>query len=343
MNVSELKRLADWFVDIHSQLLSHYQALLDPIQHNANNPNKQTVENQLDALLVYLRSMTFDELSLQQLEMLKGLEIEKFIGNEGARYVEDSIRTAEYDPATAVSRITTALQKLNEAHSGFTEYQEALKSLGIDSADSPEAHDSIIIRVGFQNDAAIRNVTNWKDSAKDWYEIIRGLALASDEAPEDTEIIGASTGSIILILAGTLSVTTLLALISKNIASVTKEVIGIQGQVEDLRHKKWLNATIEKEFKKQEEGLKDKALAEIVELIKARLPNLNGEQVTALEGSIKKLLAFNEKGGNVDFVAPDVDGSEGSREKLTEVLAAIRGYQTEREQIKSLTDQRSSG
>lgn len=348
MNVNELERLADWFLDIFVQLSPLYQNLLTPIQHNANQAGKQPVEAQLNELLIYLRGMALDELSYQQILILKDLKLDQFIGNEGANYVEASIRTAEYDPATAVDRVNTALEKLNEANSGFSKFRNALNALGLSGTSSQEANDSIIIRVGFQNDASIKNVTNWKDSAKDWYDIIRGLALAANEAPETTEIIGASTGSIILILAGTLSVTTLLALISKNIAFVTKEVIGIQDAVEDLRHKKWLNATMEKEFKKTEETLKAQAMTKIVKLIKARLPDLDGEQVTALEVSVKKLLAFNEKGGNVDFVSPNVgDGNstetEADTEKLQGVLAEIRGYQTEREQIKSLTFQRASG
>lgn len=348
MNVSELERLAVWYVDHYSQLSSLYNNLLSPIRHNASEAGKQPVESQLVALLDYLQGMTFENLSLQQLRLLSNLGVDQFIGRDGALYVEGSVRTAEYDPATAVNRINDALSKLSEAHSGFTQYEGALEALGCVNADAQEEHESIIIRVGFQNDASIENVTDWKESAKDWYEIIRGLAMAAGEAPEDTKIIGASTGSIILILAGTLSVTTLLALISKNIASVASDVIGIKNQVEDLRHKKWLSAAMEREFKKKEDSLKGAALKNILGLIKKRLPNLDGEKVTALEGSIKKLLSFNEKGGNVDFVAPETkdntdeeiqDGNEERLNALTGVLAVIRDYQATREKLKLLTDQ----
>ncbi len=285
----------------------------------------------------------FDELSIQQLRMLADLGVEQFIGRVGAQYIEGTIRTAEYDSATAVDLINAALSKLSEAHSGFSQYRSSLKALGVDGADDQADHDAIIIRVGFQNDASIENITDWKESAKDWYAIIRGLALAADEAPEDTKIIGASTGSIILILAGTLSVTTLLALISKNIASIAKEVIGIRNQVEDLRHKKWLNTIIEKEFKKKEEALKTAALTDIIALIKKRIPNIDGEKSAALEISIKNLLAFNEKGGNFDFVSPDNAVSSGGDgqdlDALVEVQTVIRDYQATREQLKLLTDQ----
>lgn len=347
MNIDELNRLADWYNDEYMQLNKLYNNLLSPIQQNATQTSKVPVENQLENLLSFLRSMSFEELSLRQLQMLSDFGVDSFIGRDGAQYVEGSIRTAEYDPATAVERITAAMSKLGELHTGLNQYHNALTALGLDDHDGQETVDSIVIRVGFQNGAAINNVTEWKESAKDWYEIIRGLALAAGEAPEETKIIGASSGSIILIFAGTIQVTTLLALVSKVVASVAKEIIGIQNQIEDLRHKKWLNATIENEFKKQEEALKGKSLTDIIALIRGRLPNLDGEQVTALEGSIKKLLTFNEKGGNVDFVAPEAqatteeseeEGSDENLDPLAEVQAVIREYQATREQLKLLTD-----
>jgi hypothetical protein len=352
MNIDELRQLSDWYLLHYSELNSLYGGLLSPIQHNASQPSKQPVESQLELLLAYLREMKFDELSLQQLRMLSSLGVDSYVGSEGAVFVDAAIRTSEFDPATAASKISGAQNKLNQAHSAFSSYLASLKSLGLEQSAVDKESDSITIRVGFQNDASINNVTDWKESAKDWYDIIRGLALASSEAPEDTKVVGASTGSIILILAGTLPVTTLLALISKNIASVAKDVIGIGNQIEDLRHKKLLNSVIENELKKQEKEKKDKALEDIVAIIKLRIPDLDGEKVTGLEGSIKKLLLFNEKGGNVDFVAPeaDVDGSDaepddkdGTLTALVEARTEIHEYQSVREQIKMLTDMTDKG
>ena len=140
-----------------------------------------------------------------------------------------------------------------------------------------------------------------------------------------------------------LSVTTLLALISKNIASVAKDVIGIGNEIEDLRRKKLLNNTIEKELRNMEKEKKDQAVSDIVELIKGKIHHLDGEKITALTGSIKKLLSFNERGGNVDFVAPEADIGESKdidkpTTALAEARAAIQEYQGVREQIKLLAN-----
>jgi hypothetical protein len=293
--------------------------------------------------------MKFEELSLQQIKLLNDLGVSPYIGVAGANFVDKAIRTSDYDPQTAVNKLSGALAALSSAHSGFSTYRKSLDALGLGETDERDA-DCITILIGFRSDASINNVSDWRDAGKDWYEIIRGIALAANEAPEDTKITGASTGSIILILAGTLAVTKLLAMISKNVASVAKDMIDIANQIEELRGKKLLNSVIEKELRKTEQKKKEAAHAEILKEIGLDLPNLDGEQKSALEVSIKKLLAFNEKGGNVDFVAPQVDEKDGQDEgddsdtaktALSQVRSAIHQYQNVREQIKLLEDKYS--
>lgn len=348
MNINELENLSIWFAEQYPEVYELYQNLMRPIQYNASQPTKQPLENELSSLIEYLNSMRFDELSLQQLKLLSDLGVIVYLGPEGAQFVEAVVKKSDYDPSTAYTQLNQAATKLTEAHSGFEAYLASLRLLGLEKPLYAEDVQYITIRIGFQSDAAINNVTDWKDSARDWYEIIRGLALAVNEAPEETKVVGASTGSIILILAGTLSVTTLLALISKNVASVARDVIGIGNEIEELRKKKLLNSVIEKELKKQEQKRKDEAHAEIIKLIEEKIDDLDGEKKNALDASIKKLLTFNEKGGNVDFVAPDDEDSEEEESEtdgleplsaLSEARQAIQSYQQVREQVKLLTDQ----
>jgi hypothetical protein len=356
MNVDELNRLAEWYNEHFPRLSSLYNALISPIQHNASQPNKQTVEDQMEQLLSYLSEMKFDDLSIQQLNMLSKIGVDRFIGAAGVSCVNSVIRTSNYDPATAAQKLNEAIQSIASAHSGFTSYINAVSSLKALDQKNDDEDKFITIRVGFQNDASIDNITDWKDSGKDWYDIIRGLSLACGEAPEDTKVIGAASGSIILILAGTYSLTKLLALISKSVSSVAKDVIEVRSSVEDLRQKKLLTEAMQKEFTQIENGKKSGALSEILKTIESKIPRMDGEVRNALKGSIQKLLSFNEKGGNVDFVAPDTqeDGSSGEpnaggessgdlKVALAEAQAAIREYQGERENLKLLMHQTKGG
>lgn len=85
--------------------------------------------------------------------------------------------------------------------------------------------------------------------------------------------------------------------------------------------------------------------------INERIPDLDGEQVTAPDASIKKLPTFNENGGSVDLLTPEVDDEEvgqsdeanAERNELTEVRALIHDYQAMREETKLLEGQSERG
>jgi hypothetical protein len=191
MNVQELMQLANWVEAVIPTRGQNYEALLNLLQHNASQPNKQAIEEELSTLLSSLRATNFDELSLQQLKMLESLGVRKYLGEEGATFVESTIQTSNYDPATAVSKIQDAINATNRAVAGLAAYQSALRQLDIKPEEFENIDNHIVIRVGFQNEAAIDNVTDWKESAKDWYDIIRGLALAANEGvyPLDVRMI----------------------------------------------------------------------------------------------------------------------------------------------------------
>jgi hypothetical protein len=305
MNVDELYRLGGWYAHQFSELNTLYGALLEPINHNANQSDKRPVESELNALTGFLADQHFDELSLEQLKMLSSLGVDVYIGPEGAAYVEAAVRTSNYDPATAVQRLNAAVQSINSTRGLLAAYVEAVNNLGFGPDDVLAEDGLITIRVGFQNDVAINNVTEWKDTAKEWYDIVRGLSMACDESPEDVKVIGAATGSLILILAGTAAFTALLAQISKHITTAAKDIIGVRMEVENLRQKKLLTKGMEAELKKIEKEKTDGAITTIEKLLEGKVKVQVGDVSVALTSSIKKLLTFSEKGGTVDFVAPE--------------------------------------
>jgi hypothetical protein len=343
MNIDELYRLATWYAEQYPELIRLYNELLGPINHNASQPDKRPIEAQLNALAEFLANPRFDELSIEQLKMLTSIGVDTYLGQEGANYVNSVVRTSNYDPATAVDRLNAAVQGLNNAGTLLAAYAEAARNLGF-GEDHAEAADGLItIRVGFQNDVAINTVTDWKDTAKEWYDIIRGLSMACEEKPEDVKVIGADTGSVILILAGTAVFAALLARISKNITGVAKDVISVRVEMENLRQKSILTKTMEVEFKRIEKEKTDGAVTTIEKLIEDKIKDKDGDVRAALISSVKKLLTFNEKGGTVDFVSPEkeegsADAGDGLRAALIEAQEAIREYRGERESLKLLSD-----
>lgn len=350
MDVQELFLLSEWYEGHFPRLRELYTALHNVLENNASQPNQQPVEQPLDELSAYLGEMNLGELSLQQLSLLEELDVRILVGIEGKNFVENTVKTSTYDPATTEQKIQASLQSINETNGKLSAYKSAVASIGIEPDSFEDLEGRITVRIGFKNQASIENVTQWKSSSKEWYDIVRGIAMAAGESPEDTKVIGASKGSIILILASTYTVTKLLATISKHVTGIAKDVISVGIERENLRQKKLLTKTMDAELTKFEKEKRESGLKEITGALEQMLPDsVQGDVKTALESSVKKILSFNEKGGDVDFVSPpaneDIDGDPEDGEEIDEVQAEIsqvrqiiQEYQEEREVVRLLED-----
>lgn len=346
MNVNELVQLANWFAERHPKLSRLYAALQNPVQHNASQPNKQPLEEQLKALTAYLRSMSFEALSLEQIAVLEARDVAQYLGPRGAAFVDSTIRVSDYDPATAVQKLQNARAAIDGTLTALNGYETALAALEVDLQQFEEPDDFITIRVGFRRDASIDNVVELKRAANDWHEIIRGVSRAVGEAPESTKVVGAGTGSIILILASTAVVTFLLARISKHLTGVAHDIISVESARARLKRDKMLTEAMDAEFKAMIKEKKESAHDTIMEEAKKDHPDMDGDAANALSKAVTKLLAFNRKGGDLDFVAPTTDNDEESDEEsvtpATELLAtreAIEEYHRMRDELRLLTDQ----
>lgn len=344
MDIRELEKLAVWYGEHFDRIGPLYHALIAPIRHNATQPQKLPVEEPLTDLIRQLRRTNFEALSIEQLNLLDKLEVSQYLGQGGADYVDAIVRTANYDPTTANARLNEAVGKLGNVRSYLDNFLESLSQLTLRNQE--EESDFITIRVSFQNEASITNMTEWKRSAADWYDIIRGIAMIRDEAPEDIRVVSATKGSIILTLAAGAAVTELLARIAKHITGTAKDVLELAHSREDLKQKKMLTKVIADEFDRLTTERKANTIYEIVDSFKDVLGDGAGDKLTALTKSVEKLLKFNEKGGTVDFVMPEnddedeVDEAKAQAAAPSDILAAkraIQDYQKVREQVKLLS------
>lgn len=345
MDIRELEKLAVWYGEHFDRIGPLYHALIAPIQHNATQPQKIPVEEPLNDLIRQLRWTDFEALSIEQLNLLDKLEVSQYLGQDGADFVDAIVRTANYDPTTANTKLNEAVGKLGNVRSYLDSFLQSLSQLALRNQE--EESDFITIRVSFQNEASITNMTEWKRSASDWYDIIRGIAMVRDEAPEDIRVVSATKGSIILTLAAGAAVTELLARIAKHITGTAKDVLELAHSREDLKQKKMLTKVMADEFDRLTTERKANTVQEIVAEFKDVLGDGGGDKLTALTKSVEKLLKFNEKGGTVDFVMPEndddedeVDEAEAQAAAPSDILAAkraIQDYQEVREQVKLLS------
>jgi hypothetical protein len=174
------------------------------------------------------------------------------------------------------------------------------------------------------------------------------MRLNVGEAPEETRVIGATKGYLVLILGTTYALTKLLSTITKYVTNTVKDLVSVLDSIEDLRQKKLLNAIMEKELNKKKVDIKKQRMSEL----KSELKNfaqrkVSGEEENALDQSIERLFEFGEAGGDVDFVTPildnDTDGQDedeaATNDTMNEIRLVrnlIRDYQEVRESLRLL-------
>ena len=338
MEVQEVIRLSDWFDEHLDQAINAYTNLVSVLQNNTRQPEKLPVQEPLEDLMKVLAAMPTEQLSLLQFRMLETLEVSDLIGRRGAQWIEVTVKTTTYDPATTFQSAHDANSKLQNAKTQLGSFGSAAAGVGIVRSNLEEETDHLLINIIFQNDVSIENVRDWKKMSAEWEQIIAGLAAAVGERPEDVAVAGVSNGSIIVTLGATAAVTKLLAMISKHIVGIAHDILSVQTKAEELRQARIMTKTMEVEFKQLEQTKRDEGKAEIAGEIDCALPDLEPEIRSKLQKSVDKALAFGEAGGEVDFVLPDREEDEETEvdKAIDEIRTLVEDQQRVRQEVKLL-------
>lgn len=339
MDVNEVVSLAQWIEEYIHPANSSYEELVAALEQNANSTSKVAIRDLLEKVKKELLSMPVEQLTLQQTDLLNELEVRDLLGKEGWRFIERTVKEGNYDPASAAQDSRNAKQKLDKLVTLFRKTKQALHDVRIEG--TPDyTDDKVTVRVRFTGGADIVNVVDLRKWSGEWVDISRGIALAVGERPEDVEVKGATTGSLILILGTTLSVATVLALIMKQVAQTVKSSMEIAHSLEDFKMKRLINKEIEDAFKKRRKEIEDGGVDETLTLVKEKL----GDKVTnELEGglkkSIEKVFSFASKGGEVDMLPPpepETNPNEDPDEEVIDTIASIKEISDNIEEMRSI-------
>jgi hypothetical protein len=343
MDTGELYNLSGWVITNLEAIQQKYHSLADILDHNATQPSKQPVKEQLSSLISAVKAMPLDELSMQQRHLLVKIGIDQLIGDQGAVYVKRVVTESNFDPATSAKDIRSAEQTLNTSMNKFQQIKQSLDDAGLSfETDKQIDKERYVVKLTFKDDAALTDVVRLKHWSSDWHEILRGMSLWVDEAPESTKIVGASNGSIILTLATTYGVVKIFALIAREVTNTLLTAVQLADTIEDLRAKRFLNREIEKSLRQQQKQNESEGVQKSLDAIKtANLVDggIDGEKETALRRSIEKFYNFSNKGGDVDFISPPTDGGttdEESKEEAVDVALIISEISRLRSDIRLL-------
>ena len=173
-----------------------------------------------------------------------------------------------------------------------------------------------LIRVRFTADAGIYNVVDFKDWSAVWYDILRGFAVATGNAPEEFRFVGASSGSVVAMFAADpVNVAAVVLAVERGLA-ITNQVLDLKLKATEIKQSpldsKAIQDAIAKGISQALNNGPEQVAAEIE--TQFSLEGNDGEQKNALRHGIGKMFEFFDKGGEVDFVVPKKLESEPTEE-----------------------------
>lgn len=340
MQITELLKLTKWFEtniskkEIPQKYSALHAKMNQNIRRNVNqrtNQNLVPFENEKKDLVSAINKINFHSLSLEQIKFLEKLHITDLLGTVGVNQIEDILTNNVLDIATATSKVQELSNRISTAQKTINELSSTLgNSFEIEENDEVEDGNTLM-RIYFQNDVSINNLTNFKKLSANWYDIGRGIAMAQGKSPEDFKIIGAQKGSIVFDMVVAVGIAKSVSTILLEVFKVADRFLELVKKSEEIKNLKLNNKKIDQEIKKEAEKEKEEGIKTILNISIKEL-NINekveGDKVTALETSIKKLIDFTQNGGLVDFVQPnEKNETENNRDeikKLKENISEIR-------------------
>ena len=296
-------------------------------------------------LLNFLRNISFDELSDQQIKLLHKSGMSSYMGPDGAYHLEEALRKAADDPVAQNGIIQTAQMIWNDSLSAIQDLEFGITRLGLEWGPPKEISDGVVIQLHFDGEAKISEVAELKKWSNDWYDIARGITACVDGKPEDIRIIGASTGSVILTLVAIATTASLLASISVSVAQILLQIQKVRMDQEDYRHKKIMNQKIEDGFKDTIDHIRSHAAENVVnQLIRSTASVLPPEIVSQLNLAIEKFIVYTEKGGEIDLIAPADSKSTDNdlnvaRKEILQFKNQVRAIRSEMKRLTPPTSQ----
>ena len=313
MQTEELLQLSNWFKDnvVKNNIPQNYTNLYNKMNLNVRRQNglqNQPFIDEKNKLFTSLSKIHFEDLTIEQIKFLEEFKIDKLINEEAIKIITNDLTSNTLDISSATNIIKEYNDKIINAQNKFLEINELLSQYFKVNLKNEINENEVLMRLYFQEGMSIDNLNDLKKLSANWYDISRGIAMALNQTPEDFRVIGAKKGSIIIDLAVTVGVATAVSKILLEALKVADRVLDIRKKVEEIKALKLSNKKIELELKKEADTERESGIKVIVEetINQLKINSENeGDKITAIEKSVKKLIDFTENGGQVDFVQHD--------------------------------------
>ena len=342
MEVAEIFDLMAWYQSNSQQVSKQYQILQAVLQHNATQNQRKPVREPLQELTQGLKSLPMTELNLQQVAQLDEIGVGRYLGIRGAEFVERVVTESSYDTATSAQEMKTAADKVNSVKQMLASLTSTLEAAGFhpDQTEEEINENSAMARIQFRQDASISNIADMKKWSTDWNDIARGVGHLVNETPDDMKVVGASKGSIIVCVTGSMALISAFAFMSKKVSGIVLDMLKVQNAIEDLRHKRISNDTIEKSMRDDLRMREGTLVDDIIAGLKGRAAGFAQEHDAHLKTAVKKYVDFSKKGGEVDYLQPpepEIDEEDGQEDDQARLIGDLRELISEIRSIKGET------
>lgn len=302
MLAEELAAIPQWIErEVVSKGIPQLYANLASILQNNANGSPQSFAAQKEELIAAIESVASNALTDAQRDFIEDqLRLLPHLGHRGVDSIESILFKNSLDIATAAREMGRISGEVQWAVDRSSQIKAALSGL-VEPDES--VSEEVLLRIVFDHKAAIQDITDFKKWAAEWHDIGRGIAMSVGETPRDLRVVGAQTGSIIITLATTYAIARVASSIILKALEVAERVQGLRKVQLEIEALKLSNQAALKALKEQEASERKEGLQMIASSVSEGLA-LDGEKLVALEKSITKLLAFIEKGGEVDVVLP---------------------------------------
>jgi hypothetical protein len=329
MNVDELYGLTNWIKTnvVNTQISNKYQGLFNVIHTNTQpNQQKRPFENEKNALINALEAININELTKEQIVYIDQMKITPHIGHTAVEKSNDILFRNQLDLAACAQKIQEIINDNNnglQISNGLNQWLAHFKFEEI-----IEHEDKALVRIAFKNETYISTFTDFKSWSKIWYDIIYGITLVNDNNVDDVRIIGATNGSIILELLAVYGIVKIISKIILEGLKVAEKVQDMLLKSQKIKELQIKNDKAAKALEEEAEIEKKNGIESITNTILTffKIDTTNrGDKVTALSKAISSLVDFIQKGGTVDFVAPDKNekNDEDTNQEIAELKSAF--------------------
>jgi hypothetical protein len=254
--------------------------------------------------------------------MLDTLGIERHLGSLGVSKLEDILFKNGLDMATAAAEVASIGEEIDRGIAQSDQLKTSLAPPVTEDEEKEHENNDVVMRIHFQNDVSMNNLSDFKKWGATWWDIGRGIAMAHDHTPEDIRVVGAQKGSIIIELAVIAAIATTTSTIILSALKVADRVLTIRKKAEEIKALKLNNRKLEGDIEKEAEKEKREGLENITKEVSVTL-NINeqghGEKIRVLEKSVKNLIDFVESGGEVDFYADEENIPDDRRQDIEQL------------------------